>query len=48
MGNDLETERLPWYAGNGILAGRQQKPTEDKCANFYWITLLFFWVLFLR
>jgi hypothetical protein len=48
MGNGLETERLLFYAGNGILANRQRKPTEDKSADFYWITLFCFWVLFLR
>jgi hypothetical protein len=46
MGNDLETERLLFYAGNGILAIRQRKPIEDKSADFYWITLFFFEVLF--
>jgi hypothetical protein len=48
MGNDLETEHLLFYAENGILANRQRKPTEDKAADFYWITLFFFGVLFLR
>jgi len=42
MGNGLETERLPKTAQNGILATRQLKPTEDKWAGFYWITLLCF------
>jgi hypothetical protein len=48
MGNDLETERLLFYAENGILANRQRKPTEDKSADFYWITLFCFGVLFWR
>jgi hypothetical protein len=48
MGNDLETERLLFYVGNGILANRQRKTTEDKSADFYWITVFFFGVLFLR
>jgi hypothetical protein len=48
MGNGLETERLLFYAENGILANRQQKPTEDKSADFYWITLFFSGMLFLR
>jgi hypothetical protein len=46
MGNDLETERLLFYARNGFLANRQRKPTEDKSADFYWITLFFSDVLF--
>jgi hypothetical protein len=48
MGNDLETERLLRYAENGILAIRQQKPTEDKIADSYWITRFLFLMLFLR
>jgi hypothetical protein len=48
MGNGLETERLPFYAVNGFLANRQRKTTEEKSADFYWITLVFFGVLFLR
>jgi hypothetical protein len=46
MDNVLETERLLFYAGIGILANRQLKPTEDKSADFYRITLSYFWVLF--
>ena len=42
MGNVLETERFPKTALNGVLATRQQKPTKDNRADFYWITLLFF------
>jgi len=46
MGNDLETEHLPKTALNDILDTRQQKPTKDNRADFYWITLFFFWMLF--
>ena len=44
----METEHLPKAALNSILATRQQMPTEDNLTDFYWITLLFFWVLFER
>jgi len=46
MGNDLETERLLFYAGNSILATRQQKPTEANRTDSYQVTLLYFWMLF--
>jgi hypothetical protein len=48
MGNGLETAHLLFYAGKGILAIRQRKSTEDNAAGFYWITLFYLGVLFLR
>jgi hypothetical protein len=42
MGNGLETELLPQYAGNCILRNERQKPEKAKFADLYRITLFFF------